>query len=207
MKIVTRFAQKRPDLFVFIRSTQQHPHDMFIARTVLRFLPESVTPNQLTMVRFLGIPVVVYLLISQQYVFGSIIFLLVAFTDVMDGSLARTRDKITKFGMLFDPLADKLLIGSMVLVLAFQYFNYLLGIAILGIEIVFIMIALVAEIKFHTVKAANVWGKIKMVSQVCAVFITLLAIVFHIPYLFTMAAWIFGIAIGFAVISLFTQGI
>ncbi|MBT3817034.1 MAG: hypothetical protein HOE80_02050 [Candidatus Magasanikbacteria bacterium] len=207
MKFVTRFTESRPDLFVFLRSEEEHLHDTFMAKTVLRFLPDSVTPNQLTMLRLLCTPIVMWILLQEQYVVGSILFLLVAFTDAMDGSLARTKHQITKFGMLFDPLADKLLIGSMVLILVFQNYHYSLGIAILGIEIIFIMLALVAELKFHTVRAANIWGKIKMISQVFAVFLTLLALLFHIPYLFTAAAWIFGIAIGFAIISLFTHGI
>jgi len=134
-------------------------------------------------------------------------FVLTAATDAIDGSLARTRNKITEFGKLFDPLADKLLIGSMVLVLVFQHFDPLLGIAILGIEIAFILLALLAKYRFKTVRGANRWGKIKMILQVLAVFLTLLALLLEFPLLLTIAAWVFGIAIGFAVLSLFAHGV
>ena len=134
-------------------------------------------------------------------------FLVVAFTDALDGSLARTRGQITKFGMMFDPLADKLLVGSMVIILVFEYFNVWLGLAILGIEILFMALALVSSYHFKTVRMANIWGKIKMISQVSAVSLTLLAIFFSSPILFNVAAWIFGIGLGFALISLFSHGI
>jgi CDP-diacylglycerol--glycerol-3-phosphate 3-phosphatidyltransferase len=207
MKLVSRFTEKHPDLFTFLPAEEVHPHDHFLARTVLRWIPKSITPNEITTLRILATPYVLYLIIEGYYTLGAIMFLLVAFTDALDGSMARTRNQVTRFGMMYDPLADKLLIGTMVLLLVFQYFNYWLGVAILGIEIVFILLALVARLKFHTVKSANRWGKIKMISQVCAMFLTLSALVLNIPYLLTAAAWIFGIAIGFAIISLFTQGI
>jgi phosphatidylglycerophosphate synthase len=121
--------------------------------------------------------------------------------------LARTRGKITNFGILFDPLADKLLIGSMVLLVVFQNFSFYLGITVLALEIIFILSAFVAKYKFKTVKAANVWGKIKMILQVFAVFLTLAGLLLHFQYFFTLAAWLFGLAIGFAIVSLFAHGV
>ena len=79
--------------------------------------------------------------------------------------------------------------------------------AILGLEIALILIALVAKYKFKTVRMANLWGKAKMILQVLAVCLTLFALVWEVPYLLTVAAWIFGLAVGFAVVSLFAQGI
>ncbi|MBP9761326.1 MAG: CDP-alcohol phosphatidyltransferase family protein [Candidatus Magasanikbacteria bacterium] len=207
MKLTSRFTDHHPNLFAYQPAAEVHPHDVFLSKTVLRVLPQWVTPNKMTTVRLLGIPVVVWIILHGDYLFGVILFLLLASTDALDGSLARTRNKITQFGMLYDPLADKLLIGSMVLVLVFQQFHYLLGLAVLGIEVAFILIAAVAKIKFHTVRAANLWGKIKMILQVIAIFFTLLGLLLSTPYLFTLAAWIFGLAIGFAILSLFSQGI
>lgn len=202
------FVEKHPDLFEYIPSENIHLHDQLIDRWFLRFFSAKYfTPNRITMFRVLMTPVVFFLILYVQYKVGVILFLLVAFTDAIDGSMARTRNQITRFGMLFDPLADKLLIGSMVLLLVFRYFNFWLGIAILGIEIVFIAAAGVAQIKFKTVKMANLWGKIKMTLQVLAVFVTLLALLLDFPILLSVAAWIFGLAIGFAILSLFTHGI
>jgi len=202
------FVEKHPKLFEYLKSEEIHPHDHFMARTFLKLVPESVSPNQVTAFRIVMTPIVFLLVLSVQYKLGVIMFILVAFTDVIDGSLSRTRSKITRFGMMFDPLADKLLIGSMVILLVFKYFNFYLGLAILGLEITFIVVsALSVKYKFKTVKMANLWGKIKMFLQVLAVSVTLLALVLDIPYLLTIASGIFGLAVGFAIISLFTYGI
>lgn len=159
------------------------------------------------MFRILLTPAVFFLILYVQYEVGVALFLLTAFTDAIDGSMARTRNQITRFGILFDPLADKLLIGSMVLLLVFRYFNFWLGFTILGIEIIFIVGAAISKIKFKNTRMANLWGKIKMLLQVLAVFVTLLALLLDFPILLTVAAWMFGLAIGFAILSLFTHGI
>jgi CDP-diacylglycerol--glycerol-3-phosphate 3-phosphatidyltransferase len=204
---INYFITHHPDLFTYLPADEVHPHDRLLERIILKFLPESVTPNRVTMFRVLATPAVFLLILLGWYRLGIVAFLLVAFTDAIDGSLARTRNKITKFGMLFDPLADKFLIGSMVLLLVFQHFDFWLGFSVLLIEIVFILSALVSTYKFKTVRMANVWGKTKMILQVLAVFVTLLALLFDYPQLFTAAAWLFGLAIGFAVVSLFSFGI
>lgn len=198
---------KHHDLFAYLPSNDIHPHDRFLERTVIRFLPSNFTPNRITLFRLLTTPIVFFLILYGYYEVGAWAFLFVAFTDAIDGSLARTKHMVTKFGMMFDPLADKLLIGSMVLVLVFEYFNFWLGVAILGIEIMFIMTALVSKVKFKTVRAANVWGKIKMMLQVLAVFLTLMALLLDFPVLLSIAAGLFGLAVGFALVSLFSFGI
>ncbi|MBI5222765.1 MAG: CDP-alcohol phosphatidyltransferase family protein [Candidatus Magasanikbacteria bacterium] len=200
------FTVKYPDLFAYLPAGSIHPHDQLVARVFLRWLPAWVTPNRLTALRIILTPAVVLIILFSHYLTGVFLFLLAAFTDVLDGSLARTRNKITKFGMMLDPLADKLLVGSMVLILVFRHFNFWLGFAILGVEAAFIASALYSY-KLNNVRMANLWGKIKMLLQVAAVCVILLALVFDIQYLFTAAAWIFGLAIGFAVVSLFAHGI
>lgn len=201
------FVDNHRELFTFQTAAVVHPHDHFLHRLILRWLPRTITPNWVTFGRVVLVPITFFLIHAENYVFGIPLFMFAAFTDAIDGSLARTRGQITPFGILFDPLADKLLIGSMVLLLVFRYFSWWLGVAILGLEIVIMASALVAKWKFETVRMANRWGKIKMVLQVIAVFLTLLALLLNFPYLLTAAAWLFGLAIGFAVVSLFAHGV
>lgn len=207
MKIINRFATKHPDYFVYQPPAEIYPHDHFLKWTLLRFIPKTMTPNKMTMVRICLTPVVAWFLVTHNYTVGIVIFVLAALTDALDGSMARTRNQVTKFGMLFDPFADKFLIGVMILFVVFQNYDWRLGVAILGIEIVIVLTALVAEVKFKTVRAANIWGKIKMILQVLAVFLTLAGLIWNATLLFTIAAWLFGVAIGFALISLFSHGI
>lgn len=204
--LVASFKSKHPDLFSYQVATEIHPHDHFMARTVLWLFPHSVTPNKVTLFRVVTTPIVFFLVLFQYYQIGFLAFLFVAFTDAIDGSLARTRDQITKFGMMFDPVADKLLVGSLVFLLVFRI-HYWLAMAVLGIEMILILSGLVAKIKFKTVLMANRWGKIKMLLQVVALGLTMFAFLVEAPGLLTIAAWIFGIAIGFAIVSLFAHGI
>ncbi|PIR76021.1 MAG: CDP-diacylglycerol--glycerol-3-phosphate 3-phosphatidyltransferase [Candidatus Magasanikbacteria bacterium CG10_big_fil_rev_8_21_14_0_10_42_10] len=206
-KVINKAKLTEPALFAYQVAQYVHPHDRFLAWTILRWLPAWVTPNTLTVLRIVLTPIVFWLLASHSYTFGVLLFLFASFTDALDGSLARTQDKITNFGILADPLADKLLVGSAVILLVFQNFNIWLGVVILGLEILFILSALTLRIRFKTVRMANLWGKVKMVSQVIAVSLTLFALLLDFPFLLTLAAGVFGLAIGFAVLSLFTHGV
>lgn len=204
---INYFIKTHPDLFRYQAPDHVHPHDHLVHWLFLRWFPAWVTPNRLTVFRILTTPLVFLLIFWHQYQIGVVAFLLVAFTDVLDGSLARTKDMITEFGMLFDPLADKLLIGAMILILAFEYYPIWVGSMVLILEIIFIITATVAKVKFRTTRMANVWGKIKMMLQVLAVFATLAGLLLAIPQFFTVGFWLFGLAIGFAVVSLFQHGI
>lgn len=207
MGFIKRFKDRNGDLFVYLKAEEIHPHDHFLARTILRFFPEWITPNRITIFRIFATPVVFYLTLNGFYKVGIIAFLCVAFTDALDGSLARTQDKITRFGMLFDPLADKFLVGSMVLLLVFRELNPWLGVATLGIEVIFIVSALIARVKFKTVRMANQWGKIKMFLQVLAMCTIMIALVLDAPVFLLVASGILGLAIGFALLSLFKHGL
>lgn len=206
-KVINKAKATEPELFAYQDADHVHPHDRFLARTVLGWLPSWITPNQLTILRIILTPIVFWLLALHSYTVGVCLFIFAAFTDALDGSLARTQNKITNFGILADPLADKLLVGSAVILLVFQNFYIWLGIIILGLEVLFILSALILKVKFRTVRMANLWGKIKMISQVIAVCLTLLALLLDFPFLLTLAAGMFGLAIGFAIMSLFTHGV
>ena len=70
-------------------------------------------PNVLTLLRILLVPVLVVVLLGETEngdLWAAIVFALASATDAMDGYLARTRNAITTFGKLMDPIADKLLI-------------------------------------------------------------------------------------------------
>lgn len=202
-----QYGKKNSQLFKYQHAQEVHIHDQFLAKTFLRLLPKRVTPNQLSIFRIIMTPVVVTVILFGNYKLGVFLFLFTAFTDALDGALARTQNKVTQAGMLLDPLADKLLIASMVLVLVVQHLNWVLALAVVGLEIAFILSALMARFGKRGVRQANLWGKIKMIFQVLSVFMMLLALLLDFPVLLTFAAWGFGLAIGFAVLSLFKQGI
>ena len=65
-------------------------------------------PNILTLIRFFIIPFIFLFVISKHYLIALIVFSISAFTDVLDGFIARKYNYITDIGKLIDPLADKL---------------------------------------------------------------------------------------------------
>ena len=72
-------------------------------------------PNLLTSSRILLVPIFIYFLFSEfnhGKIIALIIFIIAAITDAYDGRIARKHNIVTKFGMFFDPLADKFLILS-----------------------------------------------------------------------------------------------
>ena len=77
-------------------------------------------PNQLTLARMAVIPVILALvLISTQWAawVGLVLFVIAAFTDWLDGYLARKRSQVSSFGRVMDVIADKLLVAAVILVL------------------------------------------------------------------------------------------
>jgi CDP-diacylglycerol--glycerol-3-phosphate 3-phosphatidyltransferase len=181
-------------------------HDKILEKTILKLVPAGLLPNHFTVLRFLATPAVVLLMLYGKYYTGLVAFLLVALTDMIDGSLARTRNQITDWGKIYDPLADKILIGSMVFIIVLRYIDFWTAIIIIGIEIIIILVAWIRKIKGKVVQA-NRWGKIKMILQVAGVTILLLAIIFNWAALLPFASGILYLAIAFAVVSLLTYGI
>lgn len=78
-------------------------------------------PNSLTLLRIFIVPLLVVVLLTPfsenwfglpRHILGVALFLGAAFTDYLDGHIARSRDQVTRLGQLLDPIADKLLISA-----------------------------------------------------------------------------------------------
>ncbi len=76
-------------------------------------------PNFITLLRIGAIPVFLILLVDERYTAALIVFILAGITDSLDGLLARWLDARTTLGAFIDPLADKLLLVSSFVILAF----------------------------------------------------------------------------------------
>lgn len=138
--------------------------------------------NKLTMLRILMIPVFIAVLVyskDRDIVYRYIalgIFVMASATDALDGYVARKYNMITDFGKLMDPLADKILVSSALIILI-ELGNIRSWIVSIVIAREFIIsgIRLIATEK-NIIIAASPLGKLKTVSQMLSVILMLLSI-------------------------------
>jgi CDP-diacylglycerol--glycerol-3-phosphate 3-phosphatidyltransferase len=127
-------------------------------------------PNKLTVARVVMIPVfaALFLLdsIPYNYAFALVVFAVAAYTDHLDGKIARERGLITNFGKMMDPLADKMLVMSaMILFIPVGMAHAVAVIVILIREFLVTAIRTIAAADGIAL-AADIWGKWKTVSQI-----------------------------------------
>lgn len=77
-------------------------------------------PNVLTLLRVIAAPLLAYFLMRGHYAYALYAFIFAAFTDALDGFIARRFNLYTEFGAALDPLADKLITLTCLVILTFQ---------------------------------------------------------------------------------------
>ncbi len=87
-------------------------------------------PNALTVLRMAMIPVYWALMLKEHSLAALIVFVAASLTDLLDGYIARKYNLITDFGKLMDPLADKLMVLSVMLCLAIRGHSFWMWIAL-----------------------------------------------------------------------------
>ncbi len=135
--------------------------------------------NKLTIFRMILVPIMVifaYLPIGGD-VYGiaipmiimDVIFIIASITDKLDGYIARSRNQVTTFGKFLDPLADKILVlTAMVILVEKAKLPAWIPVIVLAREFIVSGFRLVAVEKGGIVIAASVWGKLKTVTQMIA---------------------------------------
>ena len=167
------------------------------------------TPNKLTIFRILLVPIMVIISlinipveilgIPLKFIIMDIIFIIGALTDKLDGYLARKNNQITNFGKFLDPIADKILVISAMLILVEA--NKLpawIPIIIITREFAVSGYRLIAVEQNGKVIAANMWGKLKTVTQMIAISLAFLDVnafgdVFF--FFFTVPAFILNLIV------------
>ncbi|MFP5361213.1 MAG: CDP-diacylglycerol--glycerol-3-phosphate 3-phosphatidyltransferase [Thermoleophilia bacterium] len=155
-------------------------------------------PNVLTLIRILLVPVLVVALLDETAngdLLAAIVFALASATDAMDGYLARTRNAITTFGKLMDPIADKLLIiAALVALVSLDRLAAWVAMVIIARELT-VTVTRMQATQHGVVIASNWWGKAKTITQVAAIFF-LIAIGQPTPF------WVDGLVYGMVAITI-----
>jgi len=180
--------------------------DKLLAKICLPLFPRWIKPNHISVARIFLTPLVIWLFWQESYLWGGALFLFASFTDALDGSMARIRNQVTNVGKMLDPLADKLLICSVVYILVLKHVNVYAAWIIIILEAIIIAAAFIKRNNSNVVQA-NVWGKTKMVLQVAGVVFLLASIIFNVESLLHISQGTFYLAIAFAILSLFTYSI
>ena len=141
-------------------------------------------PNILTVARIVLVPFLMVVLLTRfegelifgvaKEIVGAAIFGIAAFTDWLDGYLARRRSQVTQLGQLMDPLADKLLItAALVSLVQMEMASAWMVAVILGRELAITVLRSVAYARGVTIPASPL-GKLKMGTQVLAILLLIL---------------------------------
>ena len=143
--------------------------------------------NKLTVFRMILVPI--FVVIGYLGVFGiitgewlgiptfmwimNLVFIIASITDKLDGYIARSRNQVTTFGKFLDPLADKILVlSALVMLVEFGKIPAWIPVIVLAREFLVSGYRLIAVEKGGKVIAASIWGKLKTVTQMVAIIFT-----------------------------------
>ena len=136
-------------------------------------------PNKLTVFRMILVPV--FIIIGYLGILGvidlkvafivmDVIFIIASLTDKLDGTIARKKNLVTNFGKFLDPIADKILvISALVMLVEFGKLPAWIPIIVIVREFLVSGYRLIAVESNGKVIAANIWGKLKTVTQMVAI--------------------------------------
>jgi cardiolipin synthase (CMP-forming) len=138
-------------------------------------------PNQLTLLRMIFLPFIVINLVKHEFRWALVLFVLAGLSDGLDGLLARRLHQQTLLGQYLDPIADKMLLSSLFLVLSIEYRSVVPWIYTVMVFSRDISILLVSGVLFMIAGLRDfrpsIFGKANTFAQVAAIFFALLLLV------------------------------
>jgi len=130
-------------------------------------------PNALTIFRIILIPIFIYCALNDFFILTLIVFVVAALTDTFDGLIARKFGYVSNFGKIVDPLADKLLVASALIIFSYWGIVFWWLTAIILLREIFLTIYRELLKKKGIFLAANQYGKIKTTTQMVTIIATL----------------------------------
>lgn len=129
-------------------------------------------PNLLTVLRIMLVPVLVVALLGNTPagdVLAAVVFAAASLTDFVDGYLARSRNSVTTFGKLMDPLADKLLVvGALLSLVSLHRLEGWVAMVIIARELA-VTVLRIGATQTGVVMSASTFGKAKTCLQIAAI--------------------------------------
>jgi len=141
-------------------------------------------PNQITLLRLIFIPFIIINVIDGHYRWALALFILAGISDALDGTLARALKQKTVLGQYLDPIADKLLLSSLFLVLSLLHkIPWRITILVFSRDICIIATCAVlyATTSMRSFQP-SVFGKVNTLAQIVALFFVLLRQLSDLPW-------------------------
>jgi CDP-diacylglycerol--glycerol-3-phosphate 3-phosphatidyltransferase len=179
----------------------QRTIDRIVAKGVLWAFPSWIKPNHLTVLRLLFIPAILLLLHFEHRGWALAAFIVATSTDFIDGAMARRRKQTSTFGTYVDPIADKLLVASVLAWVGWRYLVVDIFLGFIVLELVFTAVGVPLLLRAKATQSSNVFGKAKMIAQSLALFLFLLAGILALDTLTQVSLYLLWVALGLAVVS------
>lgn len=131
-------------------------------------------PNILSFIRLLMIPFIAWVYCTQKYLAAVILVLISGLTDFLDGLIARKFHQVSKTGKILDPLADKLTMAAVVILLALHHppMRLVCGMLIFK-ELMMLLGATVLLKKGKRPSESKIWGKVSTATLYCILVIVM----------------------------------
>jgi cardiolipin synthase len=145
--------------------------------------PIWTVPNQITLLRLGFLPFFLILISYEQYRWALLVLVAAGLSDAVDGLLARKLNQRSPLGAYLDPIADKLLLSSSFIILAFkQKLAWWLTIIVLSRDVLILMVAVVILlISGYRPFPPSIYGKLATAFQILLVFMVVLSAAYPYP--------------------------
>jgi len=161
------------------------------------------TPNQLTLLRLCVVPFIVLSIFDQHYRTAFALFIFAGITDGLDGLAARVLQQRTVLGQYLDPVADKLLLSTLFLVLHHEgLISRRVTVLVFGRDLGIIIVAaiLYASVGMTDFRP-SLFGKANTLSQIAALLTVLLSMFYAPPLVLLVRYWSLVATVVFTVVS------
>lgn len=153
-------------------------------------------PNALTTLRFMLIPVYIAVFSRGDIKLAFLILIAAGATDVLDGYIARTRGLVTELGSMLDPLADKLMLITVILSFLFSgMIPWLAALAFFVRDAGMITGSVYFHLKGLKTVPADAMGKITTVMLYAAILMIVFDVAYAVPYLWFVIAFSFATSV------------
>jgi cardiolipin synthase (CMP-forming) len=163
----------------------------------------SSAPNILTLLRLIFIPFAIIAVLDNHYIWALSIFVLAGISDGLDGLLARLLKQKTVLGQYLDPIADKLLLSTMFLVLSSAHkIPWSVTVLVFARDIIILIVCTLLYVTgVMRVFRPTWWGKANTVAQIMTVPVVMLRQISSSHWIGVAKTWGIGITVALTIIS------